>query len=265
MKKLSKLLSVFVLIFPLLVGCGDEDDDPILSITTSGDVGGSVSGGEDLNLLIDSVACYVYQNEISWGDYEYMLGADKFENGKFEIELETPPSSCLYPFLDIFGDVWDETTFTDINLSDSTVKVTDYLYFDAYKDSEYVGYIVRTNMTIEQFYSDMPQKGWASADYFYCDGDVKYTAIEEGSYDYDDDVILRYEYDLDMKKGWNEVIFQCSSVSGNMIKVKVFANAEPSGMKWMFDEDMWDDYSKVVKSTSLKSNSSLWKALSRKK
>ena len=251
-----------------MVSCGDDDDDdPIVSITTAGELGGAVSGGSAMDEKIDSVVCYVYLNDnnLDYFSYEteYELATATFKNGNFNVNLETPTEACLNPFLDVFGDVWDETTFTDITVSDSLVGVTDYLYFDAYKDGSYVGDLIRTNMTIDQYY-EIPKKGWAIADYFYCDGDVTYEATEKGNYD-DTDLKVVVTYDLSLKKGWNVVVWQCSGVTSEQVNMRVFANAEPSGMKWLFDGDIWSeyiDYSKTTKSVKPNSSKSIWQTLS---
>jgi hypothetical protein len=94
-------------------------------------------------------------------------------------------------------------------------------------------------MTLAQYedmldYYDTPKAkaGYAAGFFIYSNKAVQIKGTEE-----DGDTLSSYSYNINLNKGWNELVFTCTSATDQKISISVTANNEPSGMKWIYGAD----------------------------
>lgn len=253
MNKLIHILFVSLLLSLTLVSC-DDNDDPITTISTSGNVKGTIAGADTLGFIVDSVVCNLFVNSSN-----IIVGSGKFKNGVFNFNLQTPPLAFLTPFLSSRFISHGASNSTNNIISDSTVNASLNVEFLVYNGSNCIGSMIRTNMSSDELLINPPEVGWAVAMYTYADGDVAYQAIDTTNY-FSNRPNYVFDYDIKLKKGWNEIIVQVKNVSEDNIDISYRTNIQPSGMVWMLDFPYMDEYSVVTKSATFISTNRWWES-----
>ncbi|GHT22931.1 hypothetical protein FACS189430_05450 [Bacteroidia bacterium] len=188
-------------VFVCTPACNKDDDDnggsPVSSINAT------VENGASYNSKVDSVKAPTYNGK--W----VIIAKGKYAEGKFQMDLPaTVPAECLRTMFDMAG----------VNVSNKNVKRFTIPQFSAYKEGKAIGYFSYTNAdkTVEVLYwfvdADVTVKGSHTED----DGDTE-------------------NYDLNLKKGWNEVYYTWTE-SKDGIDTGSYSNSKPSGLKWFFYE-----------------------------
>lgn len=212
---MKNILSIFAMATLVLSGCSDDDN-----AGNGGDNGSdelrriSVNRSDVDNLPstreISSVRFVVtYNGENS----HYDLLTSSWNNG-FSMVL---PATVDSRYLSNVSNLLDtEYTNSDVSISNTNAMITEYTYFEAFEDSESIGYLTVRDDSDEStevwyLYSDRNVK---------VDGTVKYVGGED-------------KFDLDLKQGWNRVarkIYQDDGLEKWEWKTKL-----PSNLQWYFE------------------------------
>lgn len=225
--KTYKLLIVTLLALSAFVGCKKDDDEAGSVISAEGTLTGELSNVS--NWAVDSIACLI---EISRSPYEMPVGHVLIEeDGDFSLCLDGVDDQYLS---DVSSDdlyFWDDYTL----ISDPTAKISSNLWFEAYKNDDYVGEIYRTNVNVDDIDTEIPPKGAVIAWFVYSNKPVEIKATSSDDYE-DDGVSFSEEivFNLQLQQGWNELILKVTDVNQSGYTVMVTANNEPKGMKWLF-------------------------------
>ncbi len=221
MKSLKNFIMVCAALSIITVSCSKDDnnDSSKGSITSEGNLSGSISHGDTLGSTVDTVVCTLDNGS------SVVVGKSALKEGKFDIKLNVPATGLLNP---IKTEIFPTSHPVIENISDSTVLISesDGVFFDTYKNNTYTGNLWRANMDINEL-SDY-SAGEAVAFYIYSNGAVVLKAN-----DTDEDGII-YQYDLSLNKGWNEIIWKCTKANSSEVRISVTSNNEPGGMKWIF-------------------------------
>jgi hypothetical protein len=226
MKKNLKFLMSLAIIGMAFVSCEPTDEDLI----NEGKINVTVENGTSYNSKIDSVYAELgYETEDDFG-YEVVAKAP-YLNGGFSIAL---PKSLEAKYLSNIT----EGMPNDLTISDKTAKVSALESFSAYKNGEYVGDFVKTNideqamedMEMEDYFSLM-ESGIYTIQYVYVD---KPTTISGSFVESDDEVEISSNYNLSLKKGWNTMVSKMSMSITEATGSLEISNSEPEGLKWFF-------------------------------
>jgi len=244
MKSFLNLAILIAAISILITGCSKDDDVATVAsgaFTASGDVNDIIDGANSGN--VDSLY-FMIESAIDYDDL--VVGKAKVQNGAFSVKLDSIQRKHLFKvkLSELMGD--DGLVSSNMSISDTTAYMTeeDGLIIEAYKSNKSVGSIYRTNYTLSQVNDEQLLKGFAYGNYIYCNkgftikGTSKYTE-RTGNTTWE----THYNtYDMVLRKGWNEIVYQITDISGSDISVSIVANTEPSGMRWLFlasdDESM---------------------------
>ena len=199
MKKLILALALCAFTF---ASCGDDDEnengekgttssfDGTITGTLKLVVGGYVDGNwaysmqGDVTTEADEIHAIMYNNETG---HPESLSKAAITNGQFTLKLSTPGDKYLESIMEDINDI--ET----VTVSDKSAKVF-FPEICAYKDGERVGYI---SMFPANLTSD------TGISFMYANRDVTVKGTE--TFD-SDGPINTYEYDMNLKKGWNVIV-----------------------------------------------------------
>lgn len=194
---------------------------------------------------IDSV--YIYQFGAN------MLGKTKIaDNGDFSMSI-VPPTRIATINSDNFS--------IGVIVSDNKARIGEAIVIAGIKGGDVVGYIQKSDTSTFVMLTDSTAyEGYTYL--MYSDRDFSITGTET---DQDlvvgDSAIIKYnyeiEYDLNFKKGWNEIIYQAGfkSVSAAEVKVEiVYNNIAPAHFKWRYFEETAQLNAPMLKAPKLKLN-----------
>lgn len=219
MKKNCMIFAVAMLSL-VLVNCSKKDEvssSSVNPITTSGALTISVDNGAALSSQIDSVICSIGST------YGHIVGRTLFKSSGLTLNLISLPDNSLSKVTAQFNGytISDPTALTSYSAS---------MWITAVKGSE-VGHFFRTNVTLAQYYEDTAKAGYAEGDFIYSNKAVTITKtdsqIEDGI----------KSCNLNLKKGWNEVVYIVTSETDKKNSISVTTNNEPNGMKWLYVSD----------------------------
>ena len=132
--------------------------------------------------------------------------------GKFSMTLSVPSLSQLAA-----------NEQSGITVSDKTAQVGLGGVLGAYKDASHVGYLIKTNLS--SFSGSMTEMNGSLALFMYSDRNV----TVKGSYTLGTTTAT---YDLNLKKGWNEVNFKMNATSSTI--TETITGTIPTDLKWKF-------------------------------
>lgn len=262
MRKIIRLFFVMAAISLLVTGCSkDKDSEPgssTGSIKASGELSATIDGVTDNT--VDSVDFW-FETNSTYNYNDLIIGKTKVTNGVFSIKLDTIATKYLYKIKDAGLVGIDDTTSLKISYAGTTAYISDGegAWIEAYKSKTQVGSLVRTNCTLSQYEADQADqtfKGLAVASYIYCNTSVTIIGTLKHT---DTDNSYTYNYNVSLNKGWNEVVVQITAVNKPNLTISITANAEPSGMKWLFVPDD-EENSKAMRVAKI-TKSKIWEKL----
>ncbi len=125
---------------------------------------------------------------------------------------------------------------SELNISDKTAKCSpdwDLFHISAYAYGQNIGKLQRIKVASKESIT-LPVVGDASASFVFLDKPV--TIKGESNGQYNSGMTFINKYNLNLKKGWNEVISVIKEFKPEKIVYEITANIEPTGMKWaLFD------------------------------
>jgi hypothetical protein len=236
MKNLVKLLGVIAIAAVIgfsFAACPEPEEE-----------GGPTTYGDKLELS-DEQVYVIERSEDNYFtiNYKPYTGADvtfdsvygatpKIVGGKFSFSVGVPTS-----LEDIDGWFSYEDMFTDIEISDTTVKVASIYRFEYSTTTYYDDYTSESVGSMRRENVEYNSKSYTSesAEFVYVDKPVKITAKgKTGTSDFDG-----YKYtwksndlNLSLSAGWNTVCYKdTDSASGMTFTISV---SNPSSLKWVF-------------------------------
>lgn len=209
MKILSKIYSLITLIILLFVSCEDKTE------ITYGYINGYIEDYEPT--IFDSVCCFDYKIDSATSAYTNFHKVGKIDvnsTGYFSAVLSEPLNKHA-----ILSRI--ERVFS---ISDSTVHIG-YLRLQAYKYGNPIGYIIKCT---DDFYYKQGLNNYSTMIY------VDKAVTINGTFYPNRNSMT---YNLDLKKGWNEVINTYSFIlqSDNKYNINILvSNTTTENLKWRF-------------------------------
>ena len=223
MKRLVLALALCAFAF---ASCGDDDENGGSSSFFDGTITGTLKNMNwnwedytytfaDITTEVDEIHAIIYNEETE--ESEVFCSAT-VTNGKFSIKLPTPSAK----YLDAIGGA------QGVTVSDVTAKITS-VYFRCSKNGEENGY--------PDMYPANPNDE-IDIEFMYADRDF---TIKGSLVDTDDGVTYTEEYNVNLKKGWNTIIYrEISDTKGTVTTESIPANMFWGASIYDLGNDDWD-------------------------
>jgi len=201
MKKVSLLFAIALFAAVSFVSCGKDDGGGGGGMTVSGTIA-NAAGMDDFPLY-----GYYEDNFVAYenGNNPVPDISTTVHNGAFSLILRTPPTNMLHL---IFDNIEGGVQISDPNVLMTAIRLVA-------KGQEICSVVPNDNPKTQQMM-------WT-----YVDNDVTIT----GNVDNEG---MEYNYDIDLKKGWNK-LFHIYSATSTIVTSNI-----PSNLVWMFSADIYN-------------------------
>jgi hypothetical protein len=193
-----------------------------------------VTAGDELNITaqVENGTAYSNIKRVRADGYRYALAVGSYRNGGFSLTI---PNKA-YPEMNIeyfFSYYFDIYSSSGINISNKNASVDIIESIRGYSSStgEWSGYVG------DFIYGKASSNSATFTYYMFTDMDVNITG--SGSSDYYGDI---YNFNMNLKAGWNTV-YMTVDANDNI----TMSTASVSGLKWYFEDDVYNMSSLSVK------------------
>jgi len=234
MKNFFKILGIIALIAIIglsMAACPEDDGG-----------GGPTAFGDKLEIKGEQV----YTREGDFPTYEYkkfegnlsltntLGGSGKIEGGKLTYTIEVPSSLSAITFFT--DDLVNNMSFTDVKISDESVKAALFQFIDTANGSAYPG-VHKWEMS-GKLSGDILNAEAGSVVFMYVDKDVTITAKGRTSTEYGETYTLK-DLNLSLKKGWNAILNKQSgpiNVKDGTGSSTISLSVDNPDLKWVLFE-----------------------------
>lgn len=204
---------IVVVLVATFYGCQKSDVSPGVSssVTIDGVFSGTIVNDSN---WIDSIIAYGFSENILDNRLVTLGKSAMLSNGKFSLVLTNPVLNEIgsYP--------------SGVVVSDTTAMIGYLHVLGAFKSGIYTGFVYKANYNL----NDSIKAGESESQFMYSDRifTIKGTDKHVSTYN------SKVNYNITIKKGWNEIVWRVVSVSNVATEVETVSNTVTSDLQWRY-------------------------------